>query len=375
MSQPSPRPPGTFSLGTVVGVEVRVQTSWIFIAVLIAVLWAPRVDAVAPGLGAMKYLAGFGFAVLLYLSVLLHEIAHAVVAQRFGLPVGAITLHFLGGMTEVKAESKSPWQEFAVAVVGPIVSILVGVASLGVLLSAKPTGLIALALEGLAGANIFVGIFNLLPGIPLDGGRVVTAAVWKLTGSRTTGLIAAGWGGRLCALAALALPLVLVALGITPQISDYLIAALVASFIWRGASSALHVARVRRAIPKLSARAMARSVIALPGDLSIAEGVRRAQEAGAGAIVLHIGSGQIVGIVSEGALATIPEDRRPWQSLSSVARPLDDGEALSADISGDELLSVLRSRPAPEYLLVDEDHQIYGVLASTDIESALKGSL
>src|SRR5665811_2102443 len=114
------RPPGTFRIGSIAGSDVLVSSSWFVVAALIAVVLAPRVEAVQPGLGPWKYVAGLAFAVILYASVLLHEASHAVVARRFGFPVHHITLHFLGGMTAVQGEAKRPREEFWVAVVGPL---------------------------------------------------------------------------------------------------------------------------------------------------------------------------------------------------------------------------------------------------------------
>ena len=153
------RPPGTFKVGTVAGSDVLVSTSWFLVAALIAIIMAPLVEQVQPGLGALKYVAGLAFAVLLYGSVLLHEASHAIVAKRLGYPVSSITLHFLGGMTSIEGEAKRPREEFFIAVVGPLTSIAVGVAAL-LLLPVTPDGLTRLAMEGLAGANLLVGVLN-----------------------------------------------------------------------------------------------------------------------------------------------------------------------------------------------------------------------
>ncbi|HYH33609.1 MAG TPA: site-2 protease family protein, partial [Nocardioides sp.] len=201
-----PRPPGTLRIGTVAGSDVLVSSSWFLVAALIAVLFAPRVDAVAPGLGAWRYLAGFLFAVLLYLSVLVHEVSHAVMAQRYGFHVSSITLHFLGGMTAIEGEARRPREEFMIAVVGPLSSLAVGAAALGVWL-VTPDGLVRLAVEALVGANLLVGVLNLVPGLPLDGGRVLKSGIWKLTGSAHRGTVAAAWGGRVTAVLALCWPL------------------------------------------------------------------------------------------------------------------------------------------------------------------------
>ena len=127
---PGRRPAGTLQVGTVAGTDILVSSSWFLVAGLIAVVISPRVEEVSPGLGAWKYLAGFLFAVLLYLSVLLHEISHAVMAKRYGFPVSSITLHFLGGMTAIEGEARRPREEFMIAVVGPLTSIAVGAAAL-----------------------------------------------------------------------------------------------------------------------------------------------------------------------------------------------------------------------------------------------------
>ncbi len=139
---------------------------------LIAYLVAPQAEAAQPGLGALAYVAGLVFGVLLYLSVLLHEASHAIVALRFGLPVRSITLHFLGGFTDIGEETKSPKQQFWVSVIGPLTSIGVGLVCLG-LYFVLPGGLIRMTVVGLILANLFVGVLNLMPGLPLDGGQVL----------------------------------------------------------------------------------------------------------------------------------------------------------------------------------------------------------
>ena len=177
-------PPGTFKIGTIAGSDVLVTSSWFVVAVLIAIVIAPRAEAAHPGLGIWKYVAGLVFAVVLYLSVLLHEASHAYAARHYGFPVSSITLHFLGGVTAIEAEAKKPRQEFWIAVVGPLTSLAVGLAALG-LWFVTPDGLLLMVVEGLVFGNLLVGALNLVPGLPLDGGRVLKAAVWQLTGSRT----------------------------------------------------------------------------------------------------------------------------------------------------------------------------------------------
>jgi Zn-dependent protease len=368
----SDRPPGTFRLGTIAGSEVRISTSWFLVAGLIAVVMAPRVDDVQPDLGAWKYVVGFTFAVVLYLSVLLHEASHAVMARRYGFEVEAITLHFLGGMTAIKGEARTPRQEFAIAVVGPLTSIAVGAGAVA-LWFITPDGLLRMAVEGLAGANLLIGVLNLVPGLPLDGGRVLKAAVWRITGRQHAGTMAAGWGGRVVAVLVLSWPLWQEALfDAPPDVLDWLLVMIVAVFLWSGATAAMSSARVRRKLPALVARDLARRTLAVPGDLPLAEAVRRAQEAEAGGIVTVTTAGSPVGVVNEEALLATPEDRRPWVPVSTVTRTVDVGLSLPVGIAGEDLVRAINAHPSTEYLLVDDDGSIYGVLATADVDRAFR---
>jgi len=368
---PSPAyPPGTFRIGSVGGVVVLVRSSWFLVALLLAWLLAPQVDRVQPGLGAWKYVAGLAYAVLLYLTVLLHEMSHALMAKHYGLPVRWITLSFLGGMTAIEGESPTPGQEFRIAVVGPLTSIGVGVVAY-LLRDVLPGGLIGMAIDGVAFSNLVIGALNLVPGLPLDGGRVLQAAVWKGTGDSNRGTVVAAWCGRVVAVVVLLWPFVTTLLGAgRADFVDYLLAWVVAAFLWGGATAALSAVQVRRRLPALQARPLARRVIAVPEDLSVAEAVRRAQEAGAGGIVVHAGDDRLTGVVSEAALLATPDERRPWQPVSSVARTVEDGLVLPADIGGEDLVRAMTRTPAAEYLLLEQDGSIYGVLSSVDVDRA-----
>lgn len=367
-----PRPPGAIRIGTVAGSDVLVSSSWFVVAGLIAIIVAPRIEASEPGLGAWKYVAGLAFAVILYLSVLLHEASHAIVAKRLGFRVGPITLHFLGGMTSIEGEARKPRQEFLIAVVGPLTSLAVGAVALG-LWFVTPEGLLLVAVEGLAGANLLVGLLNLVPGLPLDGGRVLKSLVWRLSGSAHRGTIVAGWTGRATAAAALLWPLLQERLtGAEPTILDFALALIVAAFLWSGASAAMSTARLRSRLPHLVARQLARRTLAVPGDLPLAEAVRRARDVEAGSLVTVTSGGVPVGIVSEAALNATPEDRRPWVATSTVARTLEEGLRLPAAIAGEDLITALGRHPAAEYLLVEDDGSICGVLTTVDVDRAFR---
>ncbi|WP_318152098.1 site-2 protease family protein [Nocardioides hwasunensis] len=370
----APRRPGTVRIGSIVGIDVLITSSWLIVALLISFAFAPRIEQVEPGLGIWKYVAGFVFAVVLYLSVLLHEASHAVVAQRLGYGVNSITLHFLGGMTEIEGTSRKPRHEFWIAVVGPLTSVAVGVAAVG-LWFLVPAGLVRVAIEGLAGANLVIGVLNLVPGLPLDGGRVLKALVWGATGNQHRATIVAGWGGRLTALALLAWPIVQERVtGVEPTILDLVLVFILGLFLWTGATAAMAHARIRERLPALVARPLARRTLTVPADLPLAEAVRRAQDAQAGSIVTVSRDGAPLGIVSEAAVTAMPVERRPWVAVSTVTRSLEDGLTLPATVAGEELVQAISSHPADEYLLVETDGRIYGVLATADVDRAFRAN-
>jgi Zn-dependent protease len=368
----APRAPGTLRVGSIAGIDVLITSSWFIVALLISLTFAPRIEQVEPGLGFWKYVAGFVFAVVLYLSVLLHEASHAVTAQRLGYGVNSITLHFLGGMTEIDGTSRKPRHEFWIAVVGPLTSIAVGVAAFGAF-KAMPDGLVREAFVALAGANLVIGVLNLVPGLPLDGGRVLKAAVWGASGNQHRATIVAGWGGRLTALALLAWPIVQEPLiGVPPTLLDIVLVFILGLFLWTGATAAMAHAKLRERLPALVARPLARRTLTVPSDLPLAEAVRQAQEAQAGSIVTVSPDGAPLGIVSEAAVAAMPEDRRPWVPVSTVARALEEGLTLPATVAGEDLVLAIRRRPAEDYLLVEADGRIYGVLATADVDRAFR---
>ncbi|HZJ07912.1 MAG TPA: CBS domain-containing protein, partial [Nocardioidaceae bacterium] len=257
-----------------------------------------------------------------------------------------------------------------VSVVGPLTSVAVGAVFLG-LWFVTPEGLLQLAVRGLALANLIVGVLNLIPGLPLDGGRVLRAAVWKSSGNPHKATIVAGWGGRITALVALSWPLTQEWLyGVPPTIVDFLLAFVIAAFLWNGASASIASAKLRQRLPGLHARSLARRTLTVPSDLPLAEAVRRAQEQEAGSIVVLSSDGRPTGIVNEAALLATPEDRRPWLPVSAVTRSMEEGLGIPADLSGEHLIRAMQRTPATEYLLLEPDGSVYGVLTSGDVDKA-----
>ncbi|GGM14599.1 MULTISPECIES: site-2 protease family protein [Micromonospora] len=190
----------SFRLGRVAGVPVGVNWSVLVIFALIAwALSASQFPRSYPGHpGWLYWLAGLAAAVVFFLGLLAHEVSHAIVAKRNGLAVEGITLWLFGGVAELKGEARDPGAELRIAGIGPLVSLLLGVffgvIALGVAM-AGGGGLLLGSLSWLAGINVLLAIFNMLPAAPLDGGRVLRAAVWKATGDRTRATVVAARAG------------------------------------------------------------------------------------------------------------------------------------------------------------------------------------
>lgn len=376
MSSDSPRQdsPG-LRMGRPFGIPIYVSPTWFIVAAFITYSFQSVVAYRLPDLNTpLTYVVAFVFAVLLYVSVLLHELAHCVVARMYGLPVRRITLYLLGGVSEIEREPETPGREFMVAFAGPLLSL--GLAALGFAASyvIDPGTIVGVLVFQLWLANLMVGVFNLLPGLPLDGGRMLRAGVWKITRKPVSGTIAAAWAGRVLAVALIVLPvgLTLVA-GQEPETTMLIWLMLLAAFIWFGATQALRGARVRARIPEVNARALARRAIAVTGDVPLAEALRRAAEARAGAMVVVDHEGHPTGIVNEVAVEATPESRRPWVTAGSLARSLEPSLVLAADLEGEPLIDAMRESPAGEYLLVERGGEIFGVLATSDVNRVFSG--
>ncbi|MGV9940819.1 site-2 protease family protein [Streptomyces sp. NPDC003401] len=378
-----PRPPesrGGLLMGRPFGVPVYVAPSWFLVAALITWVFGGQLDRVLPELGAARYLVALFFAVAFYASVLVHELAHTVAALRFKLPVRRIQLQFFGGVSEIEKEAETPGREFVLAFVGPLLSLaLAGLFHLA-MRTVEPGTVPGVLLAGLMVSNLIVAAFNLLPGLPLDGGRMLRAVVWKITGKPMTGTVAAAWVGRALAVSVLiGLPLLTQsgALGSQAEDSvgmdtvlDALLAAILAAIIWTGAGNSLRMARLREHLPELRARKLTRRAVPVETNTPLSEALRRANDAGARALVVVDAHGEPLSLVREAAIVGVPEHRRPWVAVSGLAQDLTEGMRVSAELAGEDLLDALRATPATEYLVVEETGEIYGVLSAADVERA-----
>jgi Zn-dependent protease/CBS domain-containing protein len=357
------------------GIPVFISPYWFLVAAVLVVLYSNSGWLAGTVQGSVpRYLVAVAFVLVLYASVLVHELSHSLVALRLKLPVRRILLYPLGGFSEIEQEPPTPGQEFLVSAAGPAMSLALGGIGIGLNVLANPHGIPRVLVDCLILANGVVGVFNLLPGLPLDGGRLLRAGLWKVTGRSSYSTVLAAWAGRVLALGLVVLVISwrssLVSL--TDGYGIWLVA--IAAFMWMSASQALRSARVRERLPALQARALARRAIPIPPTLPLAEAIRRADLAQARALVVVDHESKPIAIVNEGAVTATPEQRRPWVDAGSLARTLDPDMILSADLSGMDLIEAVRRAPASEYLLVEPSGQVYGVLATADLDRAFAGS-
>jgi Zn-dependent protease/CBS domain-containing protein len=356
----------------IAGIPVHVPLSGLLGVVLLAYLWAP---AFAGSAAASPWVIATAFAILLSLATLIHEFAHALTARALGYPVRGVVLQLLGGVTLFERRRDSALSEAAIAAAGPAATFLVAGASHLLGTALDPTSVLATLARAMTWANLVIGVYNSLPGLPLDGGNVLRCLVWAASGSEQRGTAVAAWAGRGLAVATLGIPLLLVAAGrIQADIILFVVCGLLASMLWTGASAHLRSATLRTRAAGLSAGGLARRAIPVDRDLPLAEAIRRATQAGAGALVVVDPQGTATGIGHQDAIAAVPEQRRPWVSVGSVSRPIDEQSTVGGDLAGLDLLTAVAERGREELLVLDPQGRVYGVLLAADVEAALRGA-
>src|ERR1700733_13619580 len=259
------------------GIPVYVSPYWFIIAGVFSIIYANDLSSEISG--NTRYVVAVAFVVLLYLSVLVHELSHSVVARGFGLPVRRILLYPLGGFSEIEREPQPPGREVLVSAGGPVLSLLLAAGGWGLTHVVTAGTIGGTLIFQLMWANLIVGGFNLLPGLPLDGGRMRRAVIWKVTGRPGTSTIAAAWAGRVLGLGLFAPVLAPpVESRIGGDMFTVIWVAVIAAFMWTGAGQAIKATRFRERLPALQARRLARKAVSVAADTPLAGAHRRAEE-------------------------------------------------------------------------------------------------
>jgi Zn-dependent protease len=371
-STPPPARREGIRLGRIAGIPVILAYSWFVIAAFTVVVYGPVLLQRNPAFGMTAYYVAFAYALLLLISVLIHELAHALTAKAYGWPTQKIVLNLWGGHTQFENFTATPARSVIVALAGPAANlVLAGGAWL--VLSGSSLGVVADTLTNIfMWANFVIGIFNVLPGLPLDGGRIVESAVWKATGSQAKGTVAAGWAGRVIVVALgywfMVMPLLA---GVTPDFSLLMITVLVGGFLWMGASAAIQQGTLRGRLHLVSATALATPAVGIPATATVAD-IRRLSTDGA-AVVTCGPEGRPQGVVDMRALAAVPDSAAVSTPATAVSYALVAGAYVPEWSQGQELIQYLSQLEGREYAVVDHHGTVTGLLSQNAIVSAITG--
>ncbi|SFB27623.1 site-2 protease family protein [Cellulomonas marina] len=367
------RSPG-WVLGRVAGAPVVLAPSSVVAALVLAVVFLPVVGSQFPGLGVGAYGIALVFTVLLFASVLVHELAHGFVARSRGQQPHEFVLTLWGGHTSFGGASPTPLTSALVAVAGPAANlVLAGVGFAGASLVA-PGGVADLLLWGLGVANAFVALFNLLPGLPLDGGRVVEAAVWGAVHDRSTGTRVAAWAGVVLAVGVpvwvLGGPLLR---GERPSLLGAVWSCLLGAHLFQGARDALAADRWERRRDALRLEAVVRPAVTVPAGASVAHAVGTAAAAGAGEIVVLDEAGRPVGRVRRPDALAVPPAAAATTPVSAVTAALPAGAAVDGRLAGPALMRALVAAcEHSDVAVAVVDGRVVGLVSAVDVVAHLR---
>lgn len=357
-------------IGSIAGAPVYLGKSWPVIAAAVVFIFAPQVAAVRPDQGlAYAYGVAGLYALLLLVSVLVHEAAHALVAQQAGYEVNRIVVHLLGGHTIYDSGGTRPGASALVAASGPISNLVLAGLAYG-LAQVSPWLTMTLLLGAATFANLFVAVFNLLPGLPLDGGHLVESAVWGLTGSRGKGLVVAGWCGRFVT------AFVVYWFFVRPmmhgeEFDPYTVVwvVMVGAFLWFGASRAITVGALRSRIEPLRADYLMRPVRLVDESGSVALAL-----VGVDATLVVIGADRRPrGIVDLDSVAAIPVADRLATPVAAVTSRMPDPWVVWADPNGGvlDVVQAMQSGGAAVVVVLGADGEPMGCIHRADLDAAI----
>ena len=334
-------------MARIAGIPILLSPTWLISIVIIVVFAAPVVTQVVPGVtGAASLAVALALALLLALSVLAHELGHCLAARMYGIPVLRVRLYLLGGVSELGRSPAGPGQDAVVAGAGPAVSALVAVGA-GLLVGSFDTRTIGWLISlQIALANAIVAVFNVLPALPMDGGHVVRALVWRMTGRRAVGTTAATIGGGLVAAALACWAVWFLTKSGAAAVLQALIAGATAVFVAAGAWA--EYKGDGPAWPEeLPIRSIGQPLLQLPAESPIT----LVMSAAAGRpVLLTAQDGTAVGLLDVDA-AVGQALRDPRATAASVAAPLDQDHVIGASDSTEQIVDRVRGRPAGRFVL------------------------
>jgi Zn-dependent protease/CBS domain-containing protein len=378
MSEPSPSEPGRdaprgLRVAKIAGLPIEIRGSWLVIFAL--VLWtisSAYLPSRFPEIGrGTAWIAGLFATVGFFASLVLHELAHSVVARYYGIRVSGVTLFLFGGVSRIEAEPADPWIELRMAIVGPLTSFALALGFWLGALSARNTGdaVPRAVLEYLAGINVALGVFNLIPGLPLDGGRVLRALVWLRTGSQERATRVASHLGR-------GFSLGLVGLGLIEIVAGSLVGGLwlvlIGFFLRATAGASYQELVLRNALSGIDVRdVMVREPLTVSPDLTLRELIDgHFLRDGVRGYPVRDGD-KVLGSISLRELRVLPREQLDSRRVRDVMLPLD---ARISVRSSDPLLGALRRMVSDDraQLLVMDGDRLAGLLTRGAVRRVLE---
>jgi Zn-dependent protease len=367
---------GTWRIGRIAGIEIAVHPSWLLIYALFAwsvMVVAPTLDPKLRKTGSIEL--GLVYALLLFASVVIHELAHAIVARRLGIPIGNITLFLFGGVASIKREPGTPADELRMAAAGPAASVVLALLCFVIMLP-LPEGWTNDLVYLLAWSNALLAAFNLLPAFPSDGGRILRAILWHFRGSqaRATGT---------ASIVSLVVAAGLIAAGIYSALFERnvpetgLIAVrgwwwvLIGVFLTQAALASLRGARTSLMLETMRVGdCMARTLIPVPTTTTIAGFVSELAVSGRNAGYPVVMNGSFVGLVTLQDTAAVPHVLWQQTPVTAVMTPSSRTPYIPAETPASDALAALDAQHVGE-LPVFEDGALTGVVSKETIYAAL----
>ena len=366
----------SISLGRIAGIKVGINASvFLIVAILVVGLATGQLPAAYPGRSIVAYVIAAIVAALLFLaSLLAHELAHSLVARRNGIEVESIVLWLLGGVAQLRGEAKTPGADFRIAIVGPLTSLVLaivfGLAAAGVA-SLGGAGLPLGVLMYLAATNALLAVFNLIPAAPLDGGRVLRAALWQFRGDRHAAAVNAARAGRI-------LGFVMIALGVLQVVTGRGLGgvwlALIGWFVVSAATAEEQQARLggRLAGVKVGQVMAARPTV-LDGNLTVADFIAQvALTHQYSTYPLVDPSGRLTGLVTLNRVRAVPPELRATTRLQEIACPPSEVPTARPEESLVELLERMNGCADGRAVVVDDAGRVVGVVSASDVARSLQ---
>ena len=353
----------SFQIGKIAGISIRIDYTWFVVFALVALSLGGRYFPQAyPGWPPMTHwVMGIITALIFFSSVLAHELAHSLVSKARGVPVHSITLFIFGGVARISDEPKSPGSEFLMALAGPATSVGIGVIFGAIYLATKNSRTPLTALAALLSyINLVVAVFNLIPGFPLDGGRILRSIVWKITGNlRKATRIASGLGRIVAYL--------LILLGVLRALSgnwfNGIWIAFIGWFLLNAASSSYRQLAVREMLQGVKVSAvMTSDCPRLPGGLTIQELVDEYILRTTHRCFPVVDNGNILGIITMHIVKEIPREQWAVMRVEEAMTPFGEMKTVRPD---DDLYTVMRqmTEEGMDQLPVVEDGQLMGMIS------------